>query len=128
MRTPLRRVVLDALFWGLPNALNGTRVGEVTTSVRCHVTGRPDGNFDIYWLEFSEGRWQTGRGGNDSPPELTITVDGAELLELALKRSNLMQAYLSGKLRASGNPVIAARLTMLLRGYLRPDDEPGATA
>jgi SCP-2 sterol transfer family len=49
-------------------------------------------------------------------PELTITVDGAELLLLATRRSSPLQAYLSGNLRASGNPMLAARLTMLFGG------------
>lgn len=121
MRTPLRRVVLDGLFWGLPRALDGTRAGEVTTSVRCHVTGRPDGTFDIYSLRFSDGAWHTERGANGAEPELTVTVDGAQLLELALKRSSPLQAYLSGRLRASGDPRVAARLTLLFRGTPAPD-------
>jgi hypothetical protein len=121
MRTPLRRVVLDGLFWGLPRVLDDTRAGQVTTAVRCHVTGRPDGTFDIYWLEFEDGRWRTGRGANGTEPELTITVDGAQLLELALRRSSPLQAYLSGRLRASGDPRVAARLAALLRGAPTPD-------
>src|SRR5947209_4775043 len=50
MSTPARRLVLDAVFWGLPRALNDTRAAELTTAVRCHVTGRPDGAYDVYWL------------------------------------------------------------------------------
>jgi len=57
MRTPLRRPVLEAVFWALPQALNGTRAHEVTRAVRCHVTGRPDGGFDTYMLEFADQRW-----------------------------------------------------------------------
>ncbi len=120
MRTPLRRVVLDGVFWGIPRWLNDTRAGEVITAIRCHITGRPDGTFDMFWLEFRDGTWQSGRGTLESEPELTITVDGAQLLELALRRSTPLQAYLSGRLRASGNPLLAARLTTLLRGFGSP--------
>lgn len=116
MATPARRVVLDGVFWGLPRALSDTRAGEVVTAVRCHVTGRPDGAFDVYWLQYENGSWQAGRGPGNREPELTITVDSAELLHLGSGRSTLLQAYLSGRLRASGNPLIAARLTALLRG------------
>jgi hypothetical protein len=116
MRTPLRRVVLDALFRGVPRVLDGTRAGEVTSTVRCHVTGRPDGGFDVYWLEVEQGSWRARRGtpasdgGAVAEPELTITVDGTELVRLACRSSSPIQAYLSGKLRASGNPIVAARL------------------
>jgi hypothetical protein len=116
MRTPLRRPVLETVFWGLPRALDSTRASEVTTLIRCHVTGRGDGNFDAYWLEFVDGRWRSGRGAPPVEPELTITVDGAELLLLATGRSSPLQAYLSGNLRARGNPMLAARLTMLFGG------------
>jgi SCP-2 sterol transfer family protein len=120
MRTPLRRPVLDTVFWGLPRVLAGTRASEVTTLIGCHITGRPDGNFDAYWLEFTDGRWTSGRGAPAVEPKLTITVDAAELLLLASGRSNFLQAYLAGNLRAGGNPMLAARLTMLFRGPPSP--------
>jgi hypothetical protein len=115
MRTPLRRPVLEAVFRALPRALDGTRAHEVTTAVRCHVTGRPDGGIEIYVLEFADRRWSARRGSQGIEPELTITVDGGELVLLACRSSSPLEAYLSGKLRASGNPMLAARLTMLMR-------------
>lgn len=136
MRTPLRRPVLEALFWGLPRVLADTRADEITTHVRCHVTGRSDGQFDVYSIEYTDGRWQTARGGasgaTGTEPELTVTIDAAELVLIALQKSSPLQAYLSGRLRASGNPIIAARLTMFIRGFGAPDrrtqdDDPGPT-
>lgn len=115
MRTPLRRPVLDTVFWGLPRVLANSRAHEVTSLIRCHITGRPDGSFDAYWLQFADGRWSSGRGAPELEPELTITIDAAELLLLATGRSSPLQAYLAGNLRASGNPMLAARLTMLFR-------------
>jgi alkyl sulfatase BDS1-like metallo-beta-lactamase superfamily hydrolase len=117
MRSPLRRIVLEAVFWALPRALNGTRAHEVTQAVRVHVTGRTDGGIDIYLLECESGRWSARRGSAGAEPELTITVDGAELVLLACRSSSPLEAYLAGNLRASGNPMLAARLTMLLRNF-----------
>jgi hypothetical protein len=124
MLSPLRRVVLDALFGAVPGALTGTRAEEVATLARCHVTGRNDGGYDIYWLEYAGGRWRTRRGGAGDAestdgarrPELTVTVDGIELLRLATGRTNAFASFLSGKLRATGDPAVAARLMALLRG------------
>jgi hypothetical protein len=120
MGTPLRRVVLDALFWGAPQVLDRTPTADVVSSLRCDVTGAADGGYDVYWLEFSAGAWQSGRGTPPSPAQITLTVEDAELLRLACGRSSPVQAFLAGKLRASGNPVLAARLTALARALLGP--------
>ncbi len=127
MRTPLRRPVLETIFWGLPRALGRTRLGEVTSSIRCHVTGRADGGFDVYWVTFQEGRWTASRSSLDKQPDLTVTVDGAELVRLACGKSTPLQAYLAGRLRASGNPVVAARLSKLFGGFSVTPESAGAT-
>jgi hypothetical protein len=119
MATPLRRVVLDALFWGAPQVLDRTPTADVVSSLRCHV-GAADGSYDVYWLEFSAGAWHSGRGTPPGPCQITLTVQDAELLRLACGRSSPVQAFLAGKLRASGNPVLAARLTALARALLGP--------
>jgi hypothetical protein len=125
MRTPLRRPVLDALFWGLPRVLADTRADEITSLVHFHVTGRADGRFDAFRVEYVGGRWEAARGTEGTgDPELTITVDAGELVLIAFRRSSPLQAYLSGRLRASGNPVVAARLTMLLRGLQAQSAHP----
>jgi hypothetical protein len=123
MGGPLRRVVLDALFRSVPRALADTRADEVTTLVRCHITGRDDGGYDVYWVEYAGGRWRTRRGGTGDAeatggarrPELTVTVDGVELVRLATGRTNAFGAFLSGKLRATGDPAVATRVMALLQ-------------
>lgn len=113
LATPARRVLLDAMFWGAPAVLERTAAGEVASSLRCQVTGATDGGYDVYWLEYTASGWRSGRGDQPTPPELTLTVDDAELLRLACGRSSVVQAFLAGKLRASGNPMLAARLAAL---------------
>jgi alkyl sulfatase BDS1-like metallo-beta-lactamase superfamily hydrolase len=120
MATPLRRVVLDTVFWGLPRALDGTPAGEIVSTVRWHVTGPGDGRLDVYWLELANGQWRSRRGAGDTVPELTLTVDSVELLRLATGRSALVPSYLSGKLRASGNPLLITRVAALARTILAP--------
>ncbi len=115
MSTPARRPLLGGLFAAAPRLLRRTRAHEITRAVRVHVTGRRDGGYDEYWVEYRDGGWRTGRGPGARDPELTITVDGAELLAIAGQRSNPLQAYLSGRLQASGDPMLAARLSMLIR-------------
>jgi hypothetical protein len=118
MRSPARRPVLDGVFWGAPAVLDRTPAGALASSLRVHVTGAGLGDYDVYWLRFSNGSWRSGRGEPRADPELTIIVDGAELLRIGVGRSTPLQALLSGRLRASGSPLLAARLLSFARAVL----------
>jgi hypothetical protein len=114
MRTPVRRVVLDGIFWQLPGQLDQRRIGGLEDAVRFRVTGRADGGTDAYLLELADGRWRVRRGQEALEPRLTITVDGAELVRLATGRSDPIRAYLNGKLALSGDVLLAVRLVTML--------------
>lgn len=115
MRSPARRVVLDAIFWQMPRHLDRRRAAGVNASIRWLITGRDDGEPDVYDLVIAEGRAWVRRGGGEIAPPLTITVDAAELLRVAAGSSNPVNAYFNGKLSLRGDVMQAARLTMLFR-------------
>src|ERR1700730_14508107 len=52
MRTPARRVVLDAIFWQMPQHLDTRRAARMRSAIRWQITGRSDGECDVYQLEF----------------------------------------------------------------------------
>jgi predicted lipid carrier protein YhbT len=114
MRTPARRVVLDGIFWQIPQHLNRRRIGILRSTVRLLVTGRPDGDADTYQIEFEDGRCRVVRGTGESEPSLTITVDGAELVLIAAGRSDPMRAFFRGRLALAGDVVLAAKLVAML--------------
>jgi hypothetical protein len=120
MRTPARRVVLDGIFWQIPRHLNRRRIGSARHSVRCLVSGRPDGEADAYQLEFEDRRCRVVRGEAEREPQLTITVDGAELLLIAAGRSDPLRAYFNGRLALAGDVVLAAKLAAMLASAPRP--------
>ncbi len=115
MRTPVRRVVLDGIFWQMPRFLDRQRAARVTASVRWCITGRGDGGADTYDLEIIDGRCRVIRGQASIDPRLTITVDGAEFVRLATGNSDAMQAYFSGRVSLAGDVMFAAKLTSLFR-------------
>jgi predicted lipid carrier protein YhbT len=114
MRTPARRVVLDGIFWQIPQHLNRRRIGGLRSSVRLLVTGRPDGDADTYQLEFEDGRCRVVRGNAESEPSVTITVDGAELVLIAAGQSDPLRAFFRGRLALAGDVVLAAKLVAML--------------
>ena len=119
MRTPsVRRVVLEAVFWQIPVHLDRRRAAGVNASIRWRITGRSDGEVDVYDLIIADGRARVMRE-HDEPgrrkPRLTVTVDAAEFLRIAAGNSNPVTAYFAGKLSLRGDFMQAARLAMLFR-------------
>ncbi len=115
MRTPIRRVVLDGIFWQMPQHIEMRRAAEVSSSIRWLITGRPDGGADSYVLVISNGRCRVTRGSTDPEPRLTVTVDGAEFLRLATGNSDPMRSYFTGKIGLKGDIMLLAKLTALFR-------------
>ena len=48
MRTPVRRLLLDAIFWQMPQHLDTEAAREMRTAIRWRITGRADGGADVY--------------------------------------------------------------------------------
>jgi alkyl sulfatase BDS1-like metallo-beta-lactamase superfamily hydrolase len=115
MRSPARRLVLEGIFWQMPLHLDRRRAAAVSAAIRWQITGRGDGGQDIFDIVLADGRARVKRGGGEEAPRLTITIDGAEFLRVAVGSSNPVNAYLNGKLALRGDVMQAARLTMLFR-------------
>jgi putative sterol carrier protein len=115
MRTPVRRVVLDGIFWQMPQQLDRRRSAGMRASILWQITGRSDGETDSYQLEFGDGRCRVIRGRGGSEPRVTITVDGAEFLRIATGNSDPMRAYFNGRLALAGDILVAAKLASLFR-------------
>jgi putative sterol carrier protein len=115
MRSPVRRVILEAIFWQLSIHLDKRRAVGINASIRWRITGRGDGDADVYDLVIADGHCRVVRDGAEPTPRLTITVDGAEFLRIAAGSSNPISAYFAGKLSLRGDVMQAARLTALFR-------------
>ncbi|MGB0097247.1 MAG: SCP2 sterol-binding domain-containing protein [Solirubrobacteraceae bacterium] len=124
MRSPARRIVLDGIFWQMPQYMDSERARGVSSSVLWCITGRPDGATDTYHLLIEDGICRVIREPHAPDPRLTITVDGAELLKLATGGSNPMHAYFSGKVALTGDVMVAAKLASLFRMPVPSSEQP----
>jgi putative sterol carrier protein len=118
MRSPARRALLDGIFWRMPKQLDTEQAAGVKTAIRWDITGRGDGGVDTYLLEVDNGTAGTSRaaGGEQAgKPDLTITMDGAELLRLVSGNLDPMQAYFKGRIQLTGDIMVAAKLAQLFR-------------
>lgn len=112
---PLRRAILDAIFWQMPRQLDARSARGVKLAARWVITSRSGSRGDIYDLTVDSGRARVRRGGGGVAPKVTITVDGAEFLRLATGTADPMRAYFNGSLTAAGDIMAAARLASLFR-------------
>jgi SCP-2 sterol transfer family len=115
MRSPARRVLLETIFWQMPRHIDPQTSKRMNCSIRWRITGRSDGEADVYDLEFTAGRCRVIRGPGVAPPKLTITVDGAEFLRLATGNSDPVKAYFTGRVARAGDVMVAAKASSLFR-------------
>jgi putative sterol carrier protein len=91
-------------------------------SIRWCITGRPDGGTDSYVLEVNDGRCHVVRSNAPADPRLTITLDGADFLRLISGNLEPMKAYFKGRIKLSGDIMVAAKLATL---FHMPGGSPG---
>ena len=128
MRSPARRVVLDGIFWQLPQYMDRERARGLNSSVRWCITGRADGGTDTYLLEIRDGTCRVIHGSSSQDARLTITVDGAELLRLVTGASDPMRAYFAGRVTLTGDAMFAVKLASLFRLPVPSGMRPGPSA
>jgi putative sterol carrier protein len=112
MKSPARRMILEGVFWKMPQQLDGRRAEGVDASVLWRIGGRPDGATDDFRLVIADGSARTVRGASDEPPPpvLTVTLDGVYLLKLASGGLDPIRGYLTGKIVLAGDIMFAAKL------------------
>ena len=130
MRSPARRVLLETIFWQMPRHIDPENVKSMNCTIRWRITGKSDGEADVYDLLLADGNCRVVRGPGTSPPKLTITVDGAEFLRLATGNSDPVKAYFTGRVALAGDVMVAAKASSLFRlpgvGRRRASPQPEA--
>jgi hypothetical protein len=102
LRSPARRLVLDAIFWHAGRQLRGSRPNRSSAIIRCHVIGDRSGEPDTYELRLSDGTCQLTRGAGDTKPHVTIALDDAELVRLLTAQVRPAQEVLGGRIMVRG--------------------------
>ncbi|HWF71695.1 MAG TPA: SCP2 sterol-binding domain-containing protein [Solirubrobacteraceae bacterium] len=117
MKSPARRMILEGVFWKMPQHLDRRRAAGVNASVLWRIAGRPNGGTDDFRLVIADGTARTARGASDvpAPPVLTLTMDGVDLLKLASGGLDPMRGYLGGRIQLAGDIMFAAKLGGMFR-------------
>jgi putative sterol carrier protein len=115
LRTPVRRPVLAAIFWQMPQHFDRKAAAGMDATIRWQITTDAGTARDTYELRIKDGRCRARRRENNTEPRLTITLDSAEFVRLATGNSDPMNAYFSGRVALAGDIMLAAKLGALFR-------------
>jgi putative sterol carrier protein len=117
MKSPARRMILEGVFWRMPQRLDARRANGVDAAVLWRIGGRPDGATDDFRLVIANGSARTLRGASDAPPPpvLTVTIGGSDFLRLISGTLDPMRAYLTGRIGLAGDVMFAAKLGSMFR-------------
>lgn len=98
--------VLDRVFDNMPRAFRPEKARGQSVAFQ-YVIDTPDGAKE-YFVRLHDGTCETGRGTVDSP-KLTMKVALPEFLRLITGQLNGTQAFLTGKIKLSGDIFYAAK-------------------
>lgn len=109
MAGPHRGRVLDELFRRMETLFRPDAAGDRELLVRWRITA-DDGGVDTYDTDIAGGRLVVVPGGTGRTPRLTLTMAAPELLRLAAGTASGPLLFLTRRLKASGDLLLAGAL------------------
>jgi len=85
---------------------NPDKAEGVDATVQIHLTGDTE---NYYWIKISDGKAEYGEGQVDNPA-MTMHGNAGDFLSIVKGESNPMQAFMSGKLKVSGDMGLAMKM------------------
>src|ERR687892_1724569 len=109
MRGELRGPILDEVFGRMEEHLKGEQARGVDAVVLWRITGRPDGEADLYQVVIRDGRCEVTKEAT-AEPRVTLTIEAADFLKLVTGNVAGPELFMAGKLRLEGDLGFAATL------------------
>jgi hypothetical protein len=97
-----RGEVLTALVEGMPDVFRADRAGPLDVVVHWRVTGRPDGDADVFELRIAEGKCVVAPPETPAP-QLVLTLDPVNFVKMTTGNANARMLFLRGRLKARGD-------------------------
>lgn len=111
---PARHLTTAVIFKGMESQLDRTRAAGLECTVLWEIGEIEGTSFDRWHLVIGDGRCRAIRGGAEDPTAI-LRLSAADLLDLATGKAQGPQLYLTGRIRITGEVMLAQRLTTLFR-------------
>ena len=99
------------VFSMMPEAFNAAAAQGLDAIFQLDISGEGGGNWNVV---IKNGTCQIYEGSHESP-NVTLTMSAETWLDIVNRELNGMQAFLSGKLKASGDIMLAQRIEQLFQ-------------
>ncbi|MCP4166974.1 MAG: SCP2 sterol-binding domain-containing protein [Chloroflexi bacterium] len=99
----IRKMMAD-----MPNAFNPAKATGVDALIQYNLTS--DGGSGSVWNSRIANGEITIEEGEADNPTMTITMDADDYVEMMSGRLDAMQAFMSGKIKVTGDIMLASRL------------------
>jgi putative sterol carrier protein len=113
MRGPVGRLLTAQIFRGMAREFQPEKAKGLDAVMLWEV-GADGERVERWQLTIRDQRCRAGRPTGEDPA-LTLRLDRATLLELATGLANPPQLFITGRLKISGDLMLAQRLTTLFR-------------
>ena len=100
---------VQEIFDQMPGRLNASAAAGMDTVIQYDLTGDSGGQ---YHCAIKDGACTVGEGAHDEPA-MTVTMDANDFVEMTNGRLDGMSAFMSGKLKISGDMGLAMKLQSL---------------
>ena len=102
---------VKAVFTMMPEAFNAAAAQGLNAIFQLDITGEGGGRWNVV---INDGACQINEGTHESP-NVTLTMSAETWLGFVNRELNGIQAFLSGKLNANGDIMLAERIEQLFR-------------
>lgn len=93
----------------LPNQIDSEKVKGINATYQWDIGGDNGGK---WWVKLADGDAQVGEGEAESP-DITLTVDDQNWMDIVNGKLNGQMAFLTGKLKIQGDMTLAMKLQSL---------------
>ncbi|MCX7689191.1 SCP2 sterol-binding domain-containing protein [Thermoflexus sp.] len=108
---PMSSLTARDVIMRMPEAFQPDKAQGVNATIQYSLTGEGGGD---WYIVIAEGACSVHEGKAEKA-DVTLTMDAQDFVDIATGKLDAMKAFMGGKLKVSGNMMLATRLTSFFR-------------